>query len=332
MLRLDSGDARPYFFGHYEGLTKWGATMTKICLAYIEPKVEPVLPSAVAALGTDEADYLERHVSALRDRANDADAQRSRFQPGADVPNLFKKLLSADDDTLVEITGIFATRLSNQMKVATNPNAGVLAIVITGGGEQTYVSVLKLDATHEAASFKQLAQGKVTITLLRRLLPSPGELQKGISWPDPRPTSDAVIRDRNIQAAQYFLNAFQLEVGAKASDTERDLLAAITSLPAAEVPKAFQLAATKTGPAETVVAELQTEHPSLEAIRPSLQPGPRAGIVRPNKIAARRIRLVAEGIEILVNPDYAGLVSWIAEGDGYVITVRVPTEPKWQAG
>lgn len=306
--------------------------MTKICLAYIEPKAEPVLPSAVASLGTDEADYLERHVSALRDRANDVDAQRSRFQSGADVPDLFEKLLSADDDTLVEITGTFATRLSNQMKVATNPNAGVFAVVITGGGKETFVSVLKLDATHEAASFKQFAQGRVTITLLRRLLPSPGELQKGISWPDPRPASDAVIRDRNIQAAQYFLNAFQLEVGAKPSDTEKDLLSAITSLPATEVPQAFELAATKTGPAEKVVAELRTQYPNLEAIKPSLQPGPKAGMVRPNKIAARRIRLVAEGIEILANPEYARLVTWKAEGDGYVITVRVPTEPKWQAG
>ncbi|MDQ3877018.1 MAG: hypothetical protein M3290_01520, partial [Actinomycetota bacterium] len=160
----------------------------------------------------------------------------------------------------------------------------------------------------------------------------PGDLQKGISWPDPRANSDAIIRDRNVEAARYFLNAMQLDVGAKPVDAERQLMEAIVQLPAADVPAAYEIAATKAGPADQIVKELKEVFPSLPTDYPAISSGPGTGFVRPNKIAARRLRVRAEGIDILIPPHVVNNVSWEQSGDEYVITIRVASEPQWDAG
>jgi hypothetical protein len=65
---------------------------------------------------------------------------------------------------------------------ATNPSVGVLAVVVSGDGQKAdTASVLKLDAVSEAASYKFVG-GQVRLSVLRDLLPAPGQLQKGLSW------------------------------------------------------------------------------------------------------------------------------------------------------
>ncbi|MDQ3877017.1 MAG: hypothetical protein M3290_01515, partial [Actinomycetota bacterium] len=81
--------------------------------------------------------------------------------------------MQATDERLVAVTTILAERLAAAMKVATNPLPGVLAVAVSTDAEIQSVSVLKLDATHEAARFRELAEGNLSIQLLRDLLPSP---------------------------------------------------------------------------------------------------------------------------------------------------------------
>lgn len=302
-------------------------------LVFIEPRKDPDLPAMVAELDGDESDYLLRHVETLQARADDPEAQRTRFQPGSDVPALLRKLIKAGETEFVEIVNTLATRLSASTNAATRPSPGIFAVITSGrtASRASGVVLLKLDATHEAAQFKRLARAKVKLSILKNLLPSPGDLQKGITWPDPRDGSDAVIRDRNIENALYFLNAFQLQAAPKATQTERTVLEAITRLPPDEVPRAYVAAAAKHGSADTVMAELRQEFPELDVDRaPFGAAGAVPGSVRPNKLAARGLKVVADGFEIRVPANRTERISWDREGDGWLIEIHVDTEPTWE--
>ncbi len=202
--------------------------MLKATLTFVKRKEPLVTATSLAELDDDDVDFLTRHVAKLRDAANAEDSLLSRFHHGSGLPPLFKKLLTATDPEFIEISASLATRLHALMEQSTKPAPGVLAVIVSGpdDGKSTVASVLKLDAISEAASF-HFEKGAVKLSVLRDLLPAPGQLQKGISWPDPRGASDAVVIDRNQSAAQYFFNAYELQVSSTPAEAERALGAAI---------------------------------------------------------------------------------------------------------
>jgi hypothetical protein len=167
-------------------------------LTFVKRKEQLVTATSWARLDPDDVDFLSRHVKSLRDAAGTEDQLVTRFQPGSGIPALLAKLLVAGQQEFIEISAELATRLQESMDQSTTPSPGVLAIIVSGqDGAPECASVLKLDAISEAASF-EFDKGQVTLNVLRELLPAPGQLQKGISWPDPRRSiSDAVVIDRN---------------------------------------------------------------------------------------------------------------------------------------
>src|SRR5262249_18749370 len=151
----------------------------------------------------------------------------------------------------------------------------------------TIISILKLDATKEAARFRELTKGVIRLHVLKDLLPAPNELQKGISWPDPRSDSDAIIVDRNLEAAKYFLNAYELDVSPRSADTERALLKAIASLPEEEVKEAYRAVADAAGAGPQIASDLKTRFTALDTTDPALRPDAAVpGLVRTNQVRA----------------------------------------------
>ena len=301
-------------------------------LTYVSPKETPFLPPEIADLSDEEQDFLQRHVDNLRVHGDSSDALRSQFQTGSDTAQLFQELLQLDEDKVPKTVEVIVSRLVAQMKASTTPKPGILAVVTSGpeDGAQ-FVSVLKLEAIHEAAKFERLAKGRIRLEVLKNLLPAPGQLQKGVSWPDPRLTSDAIIQDTNVEAARYFFNAVQLNISPKAAQAERALVETILrEVSVEQAPKVLAAAASQSGPSEKVVAAIRKDYPDFKGEAPELSAaeGRVPGILRPGRIAARKVRISGDGIDIIVPFDRLDQVTGPEESGGqWIFTVRMNTPP-----
>ena len=277
--------------------------MLNATLTFVKRKEQLVTANSWARLDPDDVDFLSRHVKSLRDAAGVEDQLVTRFQPGSGIPALLAKLLVAGQKEFIEISAELATRLQESMDQSTTPSPGVLAIIVSGqGAAPECASVLKLDAISEAASF-EFEKGQVTLNVLRELLPAPGQLQKGISWPDPRRSiSDAVVIDRNQSLAQYFFNAYELQVSPPPAVSERALGDAILhGVGRDKRAEAMQFAATLSGRADVVAAEVKLRYPSVEIDRADLgAEGALGGYIRPKKVAGHLTRFRGDGIVVTV--------------------------------
>lgn len=304
--------------------------MLKATLTFVQRREPLTVPSALADLDSEDVDFLTRHIAKLRDEVNAESSLLTRFHGGSSLPELLKTLLEARDDEIVDISASLATRLQSSMDQSTNPSVGVLAVVVSGnGGDADCVSVLKLDAVNEAARYR-IDGGAVKLSVLRDLLPAPGYLQKGLSWPDPRQGSQAIVVDRNQKAARYFFNAYELQVSATSVQAERALSETIFKLPRAKRAGAVKFASGLSGPAEQVVRKIQERYPELDADRPELGGGEAVGgFVRPNKVAARQMRYMADGIVISIPWDRLEQVSPPRPASGgWQMTVWFSTRPQ----
>jgi hypothetical protein len=305
--------------------------MLRATLTFVKRQVPLTVAAALAELEDDDVDFLMRHVAKLREEAAAESSLLTRFHQGSGVPDLLKKLLDASPEEFVEVSAGLARRLQGSMDQATNPSVGVLGILATGEGERAdAASVLKLDAISEAASYRFVG-GQVRLSVLRDLLPAPGQLQKGLSWPDPRDGSDATVIDRNITAAKYFFNAYELQVSATSTQAERALSHAILEhVPAPKRAAAIKLASTLSGPAETVVTEVQKQYPELLIEKSELGAGEAlGGFIRQTKVAGHRTRYMGDGIVVLVPWDRLGQVSGPRQaGGGWEMTIRFSGRPQ----
>ena len=304
--------------------------MLRATLTYVERHVPLTVAAGLAELEADDVDFLMRHVMKLREESTAESSLLSRFHLGSGVPGLLDKLLGASANEFVEVSAGLAVRLKESMDQSTNPKVGVLAVLASGDSDTAeVVSVLKLDAISEAASYR-LADGQVQLTALRDLLPAPGQLQKGLSWPDPRTGSQAIVIDRNIVAAKYFFNAFELQVSATSAEAERALSEAIfKNVPSSRQAAAIQFASTLSGPSEYVVAELQNHYPEVGIEQAALGAGDGVGgFIRQNKVARHRIRYMGDGIVVVVPWDRIEQVTGPGQvGGGWEMTIRFSARP-----
>lgn len=300
-------------------------------LTFVSAKEEPFLPPELAELSDEEADFLQRHVDDLRDHADSPDALRSQFEPGSNTQELFENLLKAEGTEVPSLAEVVVTRLVSQMRSTTTPKAGILAVVTSGPEEgPNSVSVLKLEAIHEAAKFERLAKGRIRLEVLRDLLPGPGALQKGVSWPDPRETSDATVQDTNISAARYFFNAVQLMLSPKPAQAEKALAETIVEeVPQEQLSKVLAAAASQSGPGEKVVDAIRQTFSGFKGERRELTGGDGkvAGIVRPGRIASKRLKISGDGIDIVVPFDRLDQVTEDETGGQWIYTVRMNARP-----
>jgi hypothetical protein len=204
----------------------------------------------------------------------------------------------------------------------------VVAVVTSGPGKAAdCVSLLKLDAEIEAAHLEKV-RDKIRLRVFRDLLPRPGDLQKGISWPDPRVgVSDVIVKDRNIgHAAYYFQNAFGVDASPNSLDTARALAEALAdNLSPSEVKDALELVGDG-GPAEQVIPRLRDRFPNIElGGDDTTGRGPLAGFVRSRTVRAQRKVFRADGIELRVPLDQLDRVYTVYRSGRYETRVDTST-------
>jgi hypothetical protein len=306
--------------------------MLRATLTYLKRKEPLVAPASLAKLDPDDTDFLTRHVNKLRAAASEESAVLSRFQQSSAIPALFGDLLKARPANFIGISADLAKRLQASMDSSTRANPGVLAVITSGAGRTPeLVSILKLDAIDEAARFL-LKEGQVKLSVLRDLLPAPGKLQKGISWPDSRATSsDAIAIDRNQVAAGYFFKAYELLVSSTPKEAERALVEALMrDVPPSKFPEAMSDAAALSGPAQAVAAHLKKKYPTLQVDLVTLGPrGTPAGNIRPGKVTSHQTRYRGDGITVTIPHNRLDRVIGPREvAGGWELTIRFSTLPK----
>jgi hypothetical protein len=312
--------------------------MLNATLTFVRRKQALVAASSWAKLNHDDVDFLSRHVRRLREAAGAEDQLITRFQQESGIPALLGKLLEAKEEEFVAISAELSVRLQTSMDQSTTPSPGVLAIIVSGPDGATpeetapgWVSVLKLDAISEAASFL-FDQGQVTLNVLRDLLPAPGQLQKGISWPDPRrSTSDAIVIDRNHTLGQYFFNAYELQVSPPPTVAERALGEAIVQgVERDKRAEAMQFAASLSGRADVVAAEVKRRYPSVHIDREDLgADGALGGYIRPRKVASHFTRFRGDGIVVTVPHERLDRVSGPEQAaGGWRMTITFAGRPE----
>lgn len=280
--------------------------MIHLCaLAVITGRGRNVVPPSVGTLDDDEEDFLQRHVDNLRGVALKADSPRGRFRHGSTLPRDFKAALTDDRTEFGDVAARLVNSLAASMLGATNALDCVVALVTDGSPSRPeHVSLLKLDAEIEAAQLEQVRDG-VRLKVFRDLLPRPGLLQKGISWPDPRtPHSGIIIKDRNRGTALYFQNAFLIDASPTALETERALIDALADeLPIGDVADALALVGDG-GPADEVVARVQEHYPNFHPEARELGAGGAlAGRIRPRDVKVQKKKFYADGIDLSVPLD-----------------------------
>lgn len=303
--------------------------INRCALGIILNRGQKVFEPTLSELSQEEQDYLGRHVDTLRDRHQDENTVRVQFASGSGTDTYLREAQDCSDEMFVGIAVTMTKSLAEAMARTGNAKDCVVALVtgdVTEGGQHT--TFLKLDAKIEAARLQQLQPGKISLKVFKDLLPAPGDMQKGFSWPDPRsPQSELVLFDANrTEVALYFGQAFRLRISRRAIEAEKALVDEIVSqLPPADVSRAAALA-DEGGQAEVVVERIRGEFPQFESRRQELgAAGALAGPIRPRQVAQRKAEYYADGIVLKVPLILAENVVTRREGDGYVTTIRTRT-------
>jgi hypothetical protein len=310
-----------------------GVEMIHLCaLAVIMERGRRVIPPSVSPLADDEEDFLQRHVDELRADARKEQSPRGRFREGSRLLEDLQAVLTGTAAETRDIANELVDSLAKAMRGVANALDCVVAVV-TDGPESgpEHVSLLKLDAEIEAAQLQQMEEG-IRLRVFRDLLPSPGELQKGLSWPDPRaPESTVVIKDRNPgHTAFYFQNAFGVDASPTAVDSERALVDALAdNLSAEDAARALDLIG-EGGPADEVVTRIRERYPDFRPDAPELGAGGAlAGRIRPRNLKIRKKEFHADGIDLYVPLDLLGEVTTVPHDGRFEtrITTSTPLTP-----
>ncbi|HEX4445037.1 MAG TPA: nucleoid-associated protein [Galbitalea sp.] len=301
----------------------------RISLGTIQSRGAKLLDPGLVSFGPKESDFLVRHVEKVREL--DEASPRGVFTTSSYVPDLLRALLTCSDLQFEQHSKTLQDRLAKLMGTSTNAKDCVFAVVHTEqSGVQDQITILKLDAVVEAAETGTL-QGKVTLKVLEKLIPEPGKLQKALSWPDPRATSDAILIDANFTQAEYFSSAFDIGASPRSPDAEKALhKALVASVNPASLGAALADAAVLEGPADAVLASLATTYPELTPVAQATARDVRpAGMIRKNKISALPLVWTADGAKLTIPSSKAGSVEITPDpaGQGWLLILHTAGRP-----
>ena len=305
----------------------------RCALGLISERGAKIISPTLNELTEPEQDFLNRHVSELRTRHSDPGGVYCRFSRTSTTGSDLEDALDASDERFVEIAGNMVTALAATTSAA--PKAAEVCVValLTSGedgtGKPTHTTFLKLDARTEAARLIQSAREGIRLEVYKELLPAPGEMQKGFSWPDPRtPASDVIFFDKNTgDAAKYFPNSFLLSVSSSAAETEKYFAKELVEqLGATEARRAVALVDAQGGSADEVA---KTVSDSFGRFAPEGRPvgtdGSTPGRIRPNFLGLQPIEYKADGIVLRIPVNRLESVESTVEGDQYITTIRTST-------
>lgn len=308
----------------------------RCALGVITERGKNVVRPTLNSLTRDENDFLQRHVDELRALNREGDDVRTRLRGMSTFKEDLEELLTCDESAYVEISVRLVDALAASMRSTTRAESCVVAVV-TSGSEAVpdTSSFLKLDAQIEAARLRQ-TQGGVRLQVFRELLPAPGEMQKGLSWPDPRPGSEIILRDRNRgNAAQYFQSAFGIDASPKPLMTEEEFVdQLITELGPERAARAVATVQDKGGLVEEVAAQVRAMFPDFSGTDSQTAQGKMPGKIRAGQLAARKRTYRSDGIKLEIPVDKLDRLTVRAEGSLWVTTVTTtrPLGPVTTAG
>ena len=310
----------------------------KCALAVITDHGHSVIPATWSDLDDDEEDFLVRHVERLRKTTN-ASETRGRFRPDSTLEQDFADAMAADKEPFVAIAAQLVQQLASAMQGVNSASCVVVFVVEaqSGGGKRT-VSLLKLDAEVEAAQLDRSGEG-VRLRVFKDLLPRPGEIQKGLSWPDPRaPHSSLVVLDAIVEGtAKYFQNAYRIDASPNARTTEKALVEELSELTPARIAAAVAVVGDG-GDAEAVVDRIRGQVPRFEVSAPELGAGgAMPGMIRPQFATVVKKSYEADGIELKLPLARMDQVHTRRVGVEYETVIRTstpltPVEPEMSAG
>jgi hypothetical protein len=294
----------------------------KCALAIIAKRGLSVEGPALSPLEPAEEGFLHRHIEELRATIDTSHA-RGRFRARSFLADDLNRLLVADDAEFLEIAERHASRLASEMEKTGNAKACVLALIVEENDARGLeVSLLKLDAEIEAAEMRR-SGAQLRLHVYQDLLPRPGEIQKGFSWPDPRERSDVIVLDKNASGSStlYFRDAFELDVSPKALDTENALVDELAALPP-QAREAAVAAADAGGDAEEVVSRIREVVPDFSPTAAHLGgDGSLPGRIRPKFAATARRVFRADGIELKVPITALNRLESRREGARWITTI-----------
>jgi len=302
----------------------------RCALGVILKRGSHLIDPVVNVLTKEEDDYLSRHVAELRRAHEDDGAIRAKFRVASTTHADLRRAQSGSDDEFLEVAVRMVHSLAATMRSSPRAKEDCVVALLTEpkGAKKPSVTFLKLDARIEAAHLERVKSGGIRLHVFQDLLPAPGDMQKGISWPDPRsPESDLILVDTNRgDAALYFSNAFSLDISSRAQTTETQLVdELVRQLGPARASKAAALAR-EGGKADEIVAKIKTEYPEFEATARSIGgPGGLPGVVRPGALDDRKRVFTADGIELRLPLARFDVVSTRRDGTDFVTSIRTST-------
>lgn len=191
---------------------------------------EPWLRPGVAEV----SDFLVDHVTNLRDRAKEGTAANATFGDAVDR-QLIEDLRIGDDQQFLAAAKNLGVRLISEMAPLGAAKSGLLLCATfesDGAPPELTAAVLKLEVVSpHGAVLEVLDSGEETLAAVTDVLDKPGDLQKGLVYPDSRSASEAVVGDKAAQQeARYFLRAVGVTLEAHAASSARDLVKAVAAV------------------------------------------------------------------------------------------------------
>ena len=186
-------------------------------------------PPAILRPGVEEvSDFLCAHAEGLIKKATDGSAANATFHD-SDRQQRIEDLRTGTDKAFLAAADVLAHELILQMNHVGNAAPGLLVCTTIEDGSTTLAAVLKLEVvSNEGAVLRKLDSGEETLAAVTNVLDRPGDLQKGLVFPDERPHSDAVVGDKAAQQeARYFLRSAGVTLQARPSASATALVAAV---------------------------------------------------------------------------------------------------------
>lgn len=305
---------------------------TRFCLSVVrrgQAASRPTLGEGVEEV----SDFLVSHVKNLLEGASSGLAPQTALLAGAGTSPFDDLAAGSDDEFLAAADSLTKALVTEMGRVNSKEGVLVCATFEEPDGAPS-AAALKLQVVSDhGAVLEQLASGEMALSAVERVLDRPGELQKGLVYPDPRTDSDAVIGDKaNQREARYFLVA----MGVEAEEHSRRALGAVAETLLGAVSQSArstlirQLGAAEPGPLKRVVAAatdgLQVNRPLDDVIEDL------AGRERPIRQVNTRAPLKATIVAGTVKVDLRSLdfdqvtIEPVATG-GWDITIHVDAEP-----
>lgn len=286
--------------------------------------------------GVEEvSDFLCAHAAGLIAKAADGSAANATFH-NAGRQQLIEELRTGADEAFLAAADILAHELTEQINHVGNAAPGLLVCTTIEDGPAPYAAVLKLEVvSNEGAVLRRLESGEETLAAVTNVLDRPGDLQKGLVFPDARPDSDAVVGDKAAQQeARYFLRSVGVTLQARPSASAAALVAAVGKRMSRAVAQevVVRLPSLSAGSPTEVLGQLQevgVDIPAMvmEAVATDLatadRPVPVIAVEAPVKGKVR-----VGGLTITGSASDIRSVTWVADpAGGWVVTIRTDTEP-----